>query len=737
MYNFPDQTIPESKKNEDWHKQHIINFVSFSKSNSYTENKLEMERLYFAALAKIHPVDEEMIRKMITERYCDTNLGPSYDIYPLIENNIEQLIGDYRIRPLKMYALTQSPDAINSKLEEMYDSYLEKVTRIAHEEINNEYGIDIPTENPEMEVPEDDDEDFFRNYRTKSESIAEKILYFLLVIKKEKEKIYHALNHYLTVGIAHMLMGEKDGHPTIDVLNPIRVDMDINPNDMIQENPQYFAYSDPMSVNEIFNNYNLSKKQKDIVKNYLGSIKSDNFRGQIDTGWFSKSDNGSDLRINTITMLWKSRVKQKFLRIQNDMGREEMKIMPEDFTPRKNRDEVVEVEVENIRHCTMIGPDIVLEYGIQEDQLMAVGDKKKKFINVVSINNNNKTGVNEIRSIAKKLKFLQEWATEVLYEIKLAMRQIDGGVLVYDLANMPKEWAKLGVNKAIDRVNYYIKKERVMYINSADKRSSGYASAVNVSQKSRIGDLTALLGLIEEIGARVSGVNDSKRGENKDYAKTGVAEMNFMQASARTENIYGPFDTFVEKFLERIVLKAQNSYRKNQIISYYAGDNSIEFIEVKEPFFDDDLGVTLSDPRKEAYAKQVIDGAASQMLPNASDPKMILELIKVHMADSASDAKAILERGVEQMEKAAEERMAAEQQSQQAALEAAAAKEEKEDQLTRDGYEKDIVVAQIYANNKYQETQIKENAANLRKAAEIEAQEKMKDIENRSKNNQN
>lgn len=725
-YNFPDQTIPESQKTETWHKEHIINFVSYAKDSAYRENKLELERLYYAYAARVHPLDGDIIKATITARYCDTNFGPAYDIYPLIENTIEQLIGDYRLRPLRMYALTQNPEAVVSKLDEKYDAYLEKIMRDVHADIEEEEGISIPTENPDIEVPENDDVDFFKNYRTKSESVAESILYFLLVIKKEKEKIYTALLHYLISGTGYMAMAEKDGHPSINIANPLCSDSDVDPNDIIQDNLQYFAYDEFLSMNDIFNTYTLTDKQKTQIKAYSTTATADNLRGVYQDNWFNRPSNNADLRIKVVSLVWKSRIKQDFKRFINSAGNEEMKILPEDYKPRK-KDDIVTVEIENVRHCTMIGPDLVLEYGTQEDQLKAIGNPKKRFLHVVGINNNNKTGTNVIRSVAKKIKFLQDYASEILYEIKLAMRSVDGGVLVYDVSNIPKEWMRLGFEKAIEKVNFSVKRDRVMFINSADKRSNGYASAVNISQKSKIGDLTALLALIETIAEKISGVNGAKNGSQADYTKASVAQMNLFQANARSENIFGPFDTFVEKFLERIVLKAQHLYKKNQLINYYAGDSTLKFIEAKEEFFDDDIGVTLSDPRKEMEAKQIISQTAAQVLPNVQDPKLMVELIKVHMADSASDAIAIFERGIERMEKLAQERQQQQLQAQQQEAEAIQQQTKTDEDLTLKGYDKDITVATIYADNKLQSDQVKEANANLRKAAELEAKGKEKD----------
>ena len=46
-----------------------------------------------------------------------------------------------------------------------------------------------------------------------AKEIGEDILYQILLVRKEKEKIYEALKHYLISGRVHAFIDEKDGHP--------------------------------------------------------------------------------------------------------------------------------------------------------------------------------------------------------------------------------------------------------------------------------------------------------------------------------------------------------------------------------------------------------------------------------------------------------------------------------------------------------------------------------------------
>ena len=123
-------------------------------------------------------------------------------------------------------------------------------------------------------------------------------------------------------------------------------------------------------------------------------------------------------------------------------GKEEAKLLPDNYKKRKDRDEDIRtISCEDIRFVTMLGPDLVLDGGREKDQLQTAGNKKKRYLDIVGLADY-RTGTNEIRSLAKKLYYLQDFASEILYELRLNMRQLDGNVLVYDVANMPKEFLK-------------------------------------------------------------------------------------------------------------------------------------------------------------------------------------------------------------------------------------------------------------------------------------------------------
>ena len=194
---------------------------------------------------------------------------------------------------------------------------------------------------------------------------------------------------------------------------------------------------------------------------------------------------------------------------------------------------------------------------------------------------------------------------------------------------MPKEFLKLGIDKAFQRVNFYLKRDRMQIINSKDKKANTYANSTNVSQKGRLQELINVLALIEDLAAKITGNSKEAQAQASQYAKATVAEMNLTASASRIENYFGLFDSFVETFLERLMVKAKFIYKENDTFTYFGGDLQTKFLKIYPDFLFEDLGIHIGDNRLEYQRKQRIDSVAQQTFANAQSPEMLLELIKI------------------------------------------------------------------------------------------------------------
>ncbi len=717
FFNFPDQRIPETKKDLEWHIRHIENFLVYSGTTDYAKKRKEIAELYLATAGVLSKQQEELICATVTQKYGD-NFGPQYYVYPLIENRIEQIISEYRTRPVRKRLTVNNERAVIKKLDQKVSMLSESLMRDVNKEMEASLGFAPETEQPEMQIPEDLEEFFQKDFRTVSEEIGEDVLYQILMVKKEKEKIYDALRHLLTSGRVWGALDEKDGHPSIFIPHPLEIFSDIDVSETLQKNPQFTIYHQELTVNEIYNKFDLNAEQKELIKNY-GNVLSRGINENYGH-WFQRGSE-SEFRIRTVCMEWVSRINKKFLFFINKDGKEESKILPDDYKPRKDRDEDIRtLEIDDVRHIIMAGPAVVLSWGSLDKQMQTIGNPRKRFINTVGLVDDTRNGANQIRSLAKKLKYLQDFASEILYEIRINMRYVDGGILIYDLANIPKEWMAKGATKALEKVSFHLKRDRIQYINSRDRKQNTYASSVNISQKGRLTELISLLAVIEEMADRISGISKEAQGQAQQYAKATTTEINMTASSTRMEYYLGPFDSFVDLLEERLILKSKFIYDKNDIFTYFGGDNQAKFLKIFEPYLQEDLGIHAADNKKEFDRKQRIDGIADRVFGNSQDLEVMLSLINVFNAENSTEAEAIVRKGAKALkatqdanQKAMQEQVAAAEETKRAAI-------QKADAQAKDKLDNNIEVAEIYAGQQDADTKTKEQNANLRKAAELE-----------------
>ena len=715
LFNFPNQRIAETEKDLAWHISHVENFLTYSGTTHYAKKKREIAELFLATAGVLSDEQNKLICATITEKYGD-NFGPQYYVYPLIENRIEQIVSEYRTRPLKKKLTVNNEQAVIKKLDQKVAVLSENLMRDVNKELQSSLGFTPDTEQPEMQIPDDLEEFFQKDFRTISEEIGEDVLYQLLVVKKQKEKLYDALRYVLTGGRVHAYLDQKDGHPDIFIPHPLDCFYDVDPTEVIQKNPQFFIWSKPLSLNEIFNQFDLTQEQKTIVENY-GNVMMREPGSYMK--WFDRSED--QFRPIVTCMEWVSRITKKFLVIVNKDGKEEFKILPDNYKKRKDRDENVRsIEIDDTRHIIMVGPAVVLSHGSLDDQMQTKGNPKKRFLNVVGMVDDSRNGAGQIRSLAKKLKYLQDFASEILYEIRINMRYIDGGVLVYDLANIPKEWMALGANQALQKVNFHLKRDRIQFINSKDRKQNTYAGSVNISQKGRLTELMNLLAVIEEIADRISGISKEAQGMAGQYAKATTTEVNMTASSTRMEYYLGPFDSFVDTLLERLVLKAKFVYDKNDVFTYYGGDNQAKFLKIFEPFLQEDLGIHVMDNKKEYDRKQRIDQIAERTFGNSQDLEVMLSLINVFNSENSTEAEAVVRKGFKAMKATADANQKMMQEQAQAAEQTKLQAIAKADEQAKDRLQNNIEVAEIYAHQQNNDTVAKETNANLRKAAELE-----------------
>ncbi len=733
LYNFPDQTVSEGEKTEQWHINHALGRISGRTRSNYTDRKTVQEKLYRAYLC-IMDKEEKKLHMTPVVAPEGITIGLEYQIYNLIEQKIEQLVGDWMERPVRKKAYVLNKDAQVAKLDALIDMQAEQIIRELNKKIKDDHGIDIESPNPEMEVHDDVEEFFSKNYRSASEEVADDLAEKFLTVDKNKQILPEVLKDLFIGDECHLDIVFEDGILKWRKGHPLNIDCDVDSNKVVQNDHELYSQTVFYSENEIYNRFELTKKEKEIIRadfslqgqSSSGTLTSGNSDNAKDSnGWFLE-DAGS-FRMAIFEMSWKSRktIRAKSYKNQST-GETSYQIMNEKDRPRKE-DNVKTTSVEMPRHVVMAGPNVCLSWGLEENRNYRIVDRKKCYLDPVSLYRQNTIGGSAVRSVAAKLYKMQLWASEILFELRLAMRKNNGKVMIYDTAQTPRQYLKNNRQNTspLNQVMHHMKKDQMVFINTKDKNNKfgfNQFTSIDLSNSNQIRDLMEGLMLIEDLADRMIGLTDARKGTSGQHTTSTNVESQRAASFSRSEIFYRPFDDFLQVAMERMLMKAKQVYKEGETIHYVLGDLRAKFIQIMPEFMNDDMGLYFNDAGKDAKKKQIIDSVAENTIGNAQTPEMMGALIDILCEDTAVEARAILDKTIKTLSEVQQASSRAEQEAVQAKQQADEDKTNEEHKLTREGHRKDERVAHIYADQKNGQVAKQENTKKMLKLADIENQ---------------
>ena len=741
QFELPNQRRPESNWTKELYLEHANRMIEFISNDTMTKRNEVIAKLYRTYNCELSTKEREQ-NESTTKQY-GFELGVEYVVYPLAEMLVDQLVGEYLSIPLKKKMYSINKEAINKRLDEKVKYISEEIFREQNEALEGELGFKPETENPEIDLPDDIEYFFSKEYKTLSEELSDDIIVHTLDVLKEKRKIKTLLQDYLIGEQATALIDEKDGHPTIMRTKYDETYIDLNPDEEVQSDINVFAFFPLLTKNEILNKYSLQEKTLKKVDEIFesmqkGTLLDDAFSFSKDgvdrighqnckngvsyRGW---CDSNATHRLRALIMKWKSRkeIRAK-VHVDKNTGKEVFTLLKKDYKPRK-RDNVKKVTIEVIREVEMLGPDIVLRYGECKERMSYIDNNKKVNLPVVALKGRNTMYTEEVRSVVAKVAPLQKMASDILFELRLAIKSNNGRVLVYDTAQIPKQFIEsYGKNKAINRMFHHIKKDRVILLNSKDKSSRNtfnQFTSLDLSNRGLTQDLINSLMLMEELGKKFVGITKERQGEVDQYQTKGGTDRAVIASNARTEVYFNPFDEFFQSVLNKVLMKSKSVYKTGQTFSYVFGDLMTKFLTIFQDFFNVDIGMYIGDRFKDKRDKEIIDQAAVQALGNATDKELILDLINVLETEHASESKAILEKGLKAYEKLQQENAKQMQAMEESKMQHEKDKMAHEKQIADNKNTNNIDVANIYANNKTYNDGEERSSKELIAAAKIES----------------
>jgi len=729
-FYFPDQTISETAKTKEWHMKHASSYV-ISDRNSFNQYGSDSMSRVLRGYLGLQNKEEKERSKAVTAPH-GTPLGVPYVQYNLIEQKIEQLIGDYLGRPSIRKTYVMNKKAQTRKLDAKIDMLSEKIFRDLAEKFKQKSGVQIKTPNPEMEIP-DDVEDFFSSggYKDSAEEISDDLISKFLDVDKQGEKIQDFLVDYFLYDRTSATIEIEDGIVVWKKDDAFLTDYDRDPEKNIQDDPEWYVKGKFMTENDIYNAFRLSPSEKKLIKeefvafsNFKGTNNSSTSGGK-DLGdnrfsnekWYVKEN--STFRIFVADMSWKSPKKIRAKKWTNKDDIEVTTLLREKDRVKKNEEEIIEY-IEYPRHVVVAGPQICLSWGLEDQRMYSISNPKKCRLNRVAIDRQNSVGINTSRSPGQKLIEMQEWCSDILFEIRFAMRRNKGKAFVYDTAQTPKAYLK-GKGNPLERVLHHIGKDQVIFINSKERKNNysfNQFTTVDLSMNNHIQSLIEGLFMAEALADKMLGLTAGRQGQSEKYATAAAVDSERKASFSKTEIYYRPFDNFIKSCLMVALMKSKEIYKEGEVIQYVLGDLRTKFLRITKEFFDSDIGLYFGDPSKDMRKKEILDNIAMQSLGSAQTPEMMLSLIDVLFEDTAVEAKKSFTATVESMKKLQAQREKEQLEIQQNAIQQKENDDARTDDTIKRGQDVQVVVADTYADNKLDVEEKKLNSNERIKLAE-------------------
>jgi hypothetical protein len=690
---FPDQTIPETNKDEKWCRLHIDYARELYESRS---NVLKNIQKNFESYTG--SVNNKKI-KYLTDKYGNAVKG-EFKTFKLGKNKVDLLAGEFLLQPLKQQVSTTNKEAVSKKMQL---ATMMKGAIAAKKEIEflrKDLGMNILEG---MEIPEQDDPNLEEkiNPKTKNEIIMNKLLSDYVKKENLKDELYKAI---MDVIIAGECFGKNeilaDGKAIFRRIDPRYAIYEEIESDTFLGMTPIIGEHRPMTVHQILTNYwgdlgeENRKKIKELSKN-PGNVSS------YSTPHVKYDERGNITTMNVTTIEWFS-VRPHYVKIspnsKNPDDPYKKDIEAEDYEKNyekykkdidKGKYKIETTYTTDLWEATMIGDNIMTRCRRKPYQYRnqnKIGETKYSYTGLLF--NNHAGNRVSIQEMLDNISFLYDVAW---YQITKELSKYKGTVFVYDLGALPS-------GKNLLKILNEVTNDGILTVNSAADQNRGQRDidvsgikTLDLGLSSGFSALFNLLATLEQAANNITGLNENRQG---NIAASSTAT-NANSAIRASRTISEPMFYFFRRFTEEIMLKLASDLKLSLVFfdddrgENIVGDSAMEFLRITKDFAFDDYGVYISDGGKEVELKDRLMALAEVAL-NAKELRF-QDLIKLSMAESLSESYEIVEKGFEEVQKIREkmQQMQGEQDAQTKQMIQQMHMEERED---AQAHERDMLI---------------------------------------------
>jgi hypothetical protein len=627
--------------------------------------------------------------------------------YPIIKPIIDLLLGEKSKRPLNYTVTVQNSDAITIKEQQKQEAIAQNLRQKFLQEVQA-MGVDIGANMDEIPTPKHIADMFELNYIDNRAVLGQQALNYIFQEQEVYDKVQKAWFHYLVTGEAYTQRGVRNGEPFYEILNPLDVDYDLDPDLEFVEDGDWAlvrkyvhassvvdAYYESLTEQQILELEEPRHSESDISFLYNNSANKDTnaFRNRL---------------IEVVNVYWKSRKRIGFLTYMDpETGDfEEVEVQDGFRMPAELKDIGATLEwrwVNEVWEGTRIDGRFYVNINPILNQRLSLENPSKCKL---PINGRRYSDTNSKNISLVKLGIPYQLNYNIYkYRLELAIARSKDIIAQFDINMIPKKWD-------MDKFMYYVEGTGIAWVDynkEGIQLNPQHQSVMDMSIKT-IEQYIVLLNSILEEWEKISGVSRQRQGEIGAYEGKASSQQAILQSSHITEDLFRKFERMEQRDFQALLDYSKEAWLTGKRGMFVLPDGTTDFLDINSmDHMESNYGVFVSDAGKDQEKLQNIKGLTQAMMQNGAKPGDIAEMLDSDSFTQIKKNLKLADKAASELEQAQQE---AQQQMQQQQLEAQQIQLEAENLEREKDRQKDIEIALISAETK---DQAGANSLNLEK----------------------
>jgi len=730
----PRQKLSITKKDKKWREECVEAFINLSNSGAgYSQKKDDLNILYDYYNGVIDEGDYNYVLKPYGK--SRKNFPSEMRNYPIIKPIIDLLLGEKSKRPLNYTVTVQNSDSIAIKEEskkELIFKNLQQHFLQAVQRQGQDVGVDPEQE---IELPQHIAEMFEETYVDQRAILGQKAMNYIMQDQEVYDKIQKAWFHYLVSGEVYTHRGVRNSEPFYEILNPLDVDYDLDPDLEFVEDGDWALVRKYVHASTVVDAYYESLSEQQVLE------LEDPQHSENDVSFLYANSTGKDANafrnrlIEVTNVYWKSRKRIGFLTyLDPETGTVEEQEVADGFRlPMEMKEQGARLTwkwVNEVWEGTRIDGRFYININPIVNQRLSLDNpsKCKLPINGRRYSNTNAKNISLVKlGIPYQLNY-----NIYKYRLELAIARSKDIIAQFDINMIPKKWD-------MDKFMYYVEGTGIAWVDynkEGIQLNPQHQSVLDMSIKT-IGQYISLLESILVEWEKISGVSRQRQGEIGAYEGKASSQQAILQSSHITEDLFRKFERMEQRDFQALLEYSKEAWLTGKKSMYVMPDGTQDFLDIDSmQHMESNYGIFVSDAGKDQEKLQNIKGLTQAMVQGGAKMGDIAQMLD---SESFIEIKKNLkkaDRVQEQLEQAQNE---AEQQMQQQQMQAAQMQQEAENLEREKDRQKDIEIALIGAESKKDTEGHTLNLEKMVRDFEIKERElevRQKELDEKSRGNQ-